>query len=60
MLRRRENSPSCSQSQGDESRSIGDGIREIVSSIGRRTKGGKTGRNKGSSNQKKPKHTSPS
>jgi len=54
------NSPSCSQSQGDESRTIGDGIREIASSMDKGIKGGKTGRNKGSSNQKKPKHTSPS
>jgi ribonuclease HI len=45
-------SPSCSQSQGDESRTIGDGIREKVSSIGR-------GRKRGSTNEKRSKHTSP-
>ena len=58
------NSPSCSQSQGDDyiddSKTIGDEMSEEVPSVGRVRKRGKAGGNRGSINEKRSKHPSPS
>ena len=53
-------SQSCSQSQGDDSKTIGDEMSEEVSSVGRGRKRGKARRNKESTNEKRLKHSSQS